>query len=165
MAKNIVDEEEEKARLGRKTLQIPAQEDTLASILEQLNVALSTRASQTTLANILGQLDVALSTRATEATLAGVRTEVERSDTRNYGTVTVQSVSATQILAANSTRKSYLIYNNGNVNVYLGSDNSVTSANGMPLVPGALAYEVCDKGIIYGRAASATCDIRYFEVG
>jgi hypothetical protein len=49
-----------------------AKQDTgntsLASILTQLDVALSTRASQTTVASILAQLDVALSTRLSEAT-------------------------------------------------------------------------------------------------
>lgn len=47
-----------------------ASQVTLASILTQLDVALSTRASQATVASILGQLDVALSTRASEATLS-----------------------------------------------------------------------------------------------
>jgi len=45
-----------------------ASQATLASVLAQLDVALSTRASQATVASILAALDVALSTRATEAT-------------------------------------------------------------------------------------------------
>ncbi len=76
----------------------PATETTLASILGQLDVALSTRASEVTLtaigailaasldttlssraseltlASVLGQLDVALSSRASEATLVNVLT-------------------------------------------------------------------------------------------
>lgn len=48
-----------------------ATQATLASLLAQLDVALSTRASQATVASILGQLDVALSTRLADATFTG----------------------------------------------------------------------------------------------
>lgn len=54
-----------------------ASQATLASILTQLDVALSTRASQTTLASVLTQLDVALSTRASQTTLASVLTQLD----------------------------------------------------------------------------------------
>lgn len=49
----------------------------LASILGQLDVALSTRASQATLATILAQLDVALSTRASQVTVASILAQLD----------------------------------------------------------------------------------------
>lgn len=64
------------ATLDTTLLAKEAKQDTeitrLTSILGQLDVALSTRASQVTLASILAQLDVALSTRSSEATLVTV---------------------------------------------------------------------------------------------
>lgn len=49
----------------------------LDSILTQLDVAFSTRASETTLASVLSKLDVALSTRSSESTLAAVKTDLD----------------------------------------------------------------------------------------
>lgn len=67
-----------------------ATETTVASILAQLDVALSTRASETTVASILTQLDVALSTRASEATLIEVRDYLDTVET-TLGTLATEA--------------------------------------------------------------------------
>lgn len=83
-----------------------------------------------------------------------------------YNTVTVQSSGATLILAANAWRTGMTIYNNSSVTVYIGTDSSVATSTGIPLLAGAnydfnswQAY----RGPVYGLAASATADVRYME--
>lgn len=89
-----------------------------------------------------------------------------------YGNVSV-TTSATEILPENKRRTSFLIRNNGSGDVYWAFDNSVTTANGMPLKPGEFLNEkiATDKlsleqtlytGSIYGIAASAQ-DVRWNE--
>jgi hypothetical protein len=84
----------------------------------------------------------------------------------SYNTVTVQSASATLILAANTWRSGVTIYNNSSVTVYIGTDSSVSSSTGMVVGAGG-AYDFNGwfsyRGDIYGRAASATADVRYLE--
>lgn len=83
-----------------------------------------------------------------------------------YNTVTVQSNAATLIIAANTWRAGLTIYNNGSVTVYVGTDSSVATSTGIPILAGGnydfLGYQVY-KGVIYGLAASATADVRYLE--
>lgn len=83
-----------------------------------------------------------------------------------YNSVTVQSTSATLVLVANTWRQGLTLYNNGSVTVYIGTDSSVTSSTGIPLLAGA-NYDFNGwgsyKGDLYGRAASATADVRYIE--
>lgn len=84
----------------------------------------------------------------------------------SYNTVTVQSSGATVILAANTWREGITLYNNGSVTVYIGTDSSVATGTGMPMLAGA-AYDFNGwqqyKGALYGIAASATADVRYLE--
>lgn len=84
----------------------------------------------------------------------------------SYNTVTVQSSGATVILAANTWRCGMTLYNNASVTVYIGTDASVATSTGMPMLAGA-AYDFNGfqsyKGPIYGIAASATADVRYLE--
>lgn len=84
----------------------------------------------------------------------------------SYNTVTVQSSGSTLILAANSWRSGLTLYNNGSVTVYIGTDSSVATTTGLPMLAGA-TYDLNGwqqyKGVVYGIAASATADMRYLE--
>ncbi len=85
----------------------------------------------------------------------------------SYNTVTVQSASVTLIKAANNARRGIQVYNNGSVIIYVGPDSSVTTGTGIPVLPQSL-YETSGekqgwRGSVYGIAASATADVRYFE--
>jgi len=90
MPKSIAQAKEEEARLGRITPQMVAQEDTLASLLVQLDITLSelrdallsgTGSYPGGLDDIYNklntQLDVLLSTRASEATLTDIKTKTD----------------------------------------------------------------------------------------
>lgn len=80
-------------------------------------------------------------------------------------TVTVTST-ATLVLAANSWRKGFNIYNNGSVAIYLGFDSGVTSSTGTPVLP--QASFTSDgfspwKTNVYAITSSSTADTRYLE--
>lgn len=84
-----------------------------------------------------------------------------------YTTVTVTNA-ATLIVAANTQRLSLIVVNTGTPTVYIGQDESVTAANGVPIkTDGNLTEDnggtkmYC--GPIYGITASATSDVRYWE--
>lgn len=82
-----------------------------------------------------------------------------------YNSVTVDT-SADLILDYNKNRSGLVIKNIGNVIVYIGFNSSVTSANGIPISPQdtfTLMGSNIFKTTIYGIAASASADIRYFE--
>lgn len=75
------------------------------------------------------------------------------------------TTAATQILAANSERKSAIIYNNSAATIFVGPDNTVTTVNGLP-VPAAQSLTDPDTidawfGIVVGPGAS---DVRVIEV-
>lgn len=81
----------------------------------------------------------------------------------NYGNVDISTVAI--IRAANTARSSILVQSNeaaGGDNLFIGNDASVTSTNGIVLVPGASVTLTVDDDI-YGIAASGTIDVRYFE--
>lgn len=62
-------------------------------------------------------------------------------------------------------RSVIIIANNGSQTVYIG-DLTVTTAIGIPLVPGA--YFIADAGsniAFYGRVTSGTADCRVMELG
>ena len=71
---------------------------------------------------------------------------------------------ATSILAANTSRKAAFIANNGTQTVYLGRDNTVTTANGLPLAAGQTWPDDTSTDAWYGIVASGTCDVRFLEV-
>lgn len=54
-------------------------------------------------------------------------------------TVATVGVAAVKILDANAARKGWKVTNNGTATIFLGSDNTVTIANGEPLGAGAAA--------------------------
>jgi len=78
-----------------------------------------------------------------------------------YGNVSV-GTSATLVRAANTGRASILVQNLGAGTIYLGSDSSVTTANGIQAQPGA-AVEFKVDDAIYAISSAAATDVRYFE--
>lgn len=80
------------------------------------------------------------------------------------GTLLFQSavsvgVAATLIQAANSKTTGWAVKNNGSDIVYLGGDNTVSSANGYPLEPGeSLLWDARQN--LYGISATAGQDVR-----
>jgi len=83
------------------------------------------------------------------------------SATMNYGAVSVL-VTATIIKAANTIRKAILIRNHGSASIYIGADNTVTTATGQILIPGE-SIKLFTKNVIYGIGTETT-NIRYLEV-
>jgi hypothetical protein len=79
-------------------------------------------------------------------------------------TTAAPTTSATLVLAANTSRKTATIYNNGSVTVYLGKDATVTTANGLPLPVGATLEDDSTTSAWYGITASGTGDLRIVEV-
>jgi hypothetical protein len=76
---------------------------------------------------------------------------------------------ATKIISANCNRQALILVNNSSDTVvYIGADDSVTIANGIPL------YTYMTKeytkafgfynGDIYGIVTSGTADVRYWEM-
>lgn len=79
----------------------------------------------------------------------------------NHGAATVNTT-ATLIRAASSARQSLAIQNRGLTSIYLGG-SGVTVANGLEVMPGAVADVNGTSAAIYGITASGSCDVRYFE--
>lgn len=71
-------------------------------------------------------------------------------------------VAAAQIYSANSTRTSWYVYNNGTVPIYIGSDNTVTIANGTPIPPGA-GHGGDDGEEVWAISGTAGQDARHWE--
>jgi len=72
--------------------------------------------------------------------------------------------SAASVLAANTDRKTAVIFNNGSVTVYLGKDGTVSTANGLPLAPGSTLEDTDTQDAWFGITASGTGDLRIVEV-
>lgn len=84
------------------------------------------------------------------------------SGTMNYGAVTV-GTTATVIKAANSSRKTILIRNNGDATIWIG-DSGVTISDGKALEP-SKSIKLYTQDAIYGIAdTSSVDDARYLEV-
>lgn len=81
-------------------------------------------------------------------------------------TVTVAST-ATLVLAANTWRRGFNIYNTGGAQtIYIGFTSGVTTATGTPiLVNASFTSDGMNnyKGDIYAITASSTSDARYLE--
>lgn len=67
-------------------------------------------------------------------------------------------------LAANASRIEALIRNAGSVVVYLGKDNTVTTANGVPLNPGDALTDDRSTDAWWAITAGGTGDLRISEV-
>ncbi|MHA1827079.1 MAG: hypothetical protein ACTSX6_00375 [Candidatus Heimdallarchaeaceae archaeon] len=82
--------------------------------------------------------------------------------TATYGAVSVGS-SPTIIRSSNSARRSLIIQNNSTVDVYIGTDSSVTTSNGLKLLPDTSISITDSTTDWYGVVASGTADVRYIE--
>lgn len=85
----------------------------------------------------------------------------------SYNTVTV-TTAATLILDANANRLSLILMNVSSGTVFIAQDTSLTTANGIALAQNAPFTEWIDEtkvytGPYYGRVASGTSDMRYWE--
>lgn len=84
------------------------------------------------------------------------------------GAVTITST-ATKILSANVERRSHFTINTSTtLTVYVGPDDTVTTANGYPLGPEMQMHEDRSeagfwKGDIWGITASGSAEVRYWE--
>lgn len=78
-----------------------------------------------------------------------------------YGAVSV-GTTATVIRTANTNRASCLVQNLGSAPMYLGTDASVTTANGLEVGAGSSAT-LTFQSAIYGIVASGSNDVRFIE--
>lgn len=78
------------------------------------------------------------------------------------GTVSI-ATSATQILALNTSQKKRLITNVGSATIFIGSNNSVTTSNGFPLLVGENLNIGDFNGTVYGIVASGSEDLDFLE--
>lgn len=74
------------------------------------------------------------------------------------------TTTATLVLAANTGRKSAIIRNAGSVTSYMGKDNTVSVANGVPLAPGETLSDTTSTDAWWGITAVGTADLRVCEV-
>lgn len=75
------------------------------------------------------------------------------------------TTSATLVLAANASRLSAVIVNDGTVKCYLGKDNTVTASNGIPIQPnGGVLVDGDSTDAWWGITAAGTADLRVCEV-
>ncbi len=81
-----------------------------------------------------------------------------------YNTVTV-GTSASLVLGANPSRRGMILANAGASTVYIGSDSSVTTSTGIPIVANGNLTDSGPrdlwKGDVYAICASGTVDFRY----
>lgn len=92
-----------------------------------------------------------------------------------YGTKTIPATAGgIQIVGKNLSRLQIMLYNNGSATVFLGEDNSVTIANGYPILAGqekivgfsgdADAFPLSYRDAIFGIVATGTVDLRYWDM-
>lgn len=84
-----------------------------------------------------------------------------------YGTISVDSNTAIEIVPANTQRLSLLLINMGAGVVYLGDNNSVTTATGLAITSGTNLVEDTGGTKIYCGAyygiANTAATMRYWE--
>lgn len=83
-----------------------------------------------------------------------------------YGAVSVSPVAnqATQILAADANGAGWIIHNNGLDVIYLGTNNAVTAANGLPFNPGEkISWDA--RAALWGCSATINQDVRFMKAG
>lgn len=84
----------------------------------------------------------------------------------SYNAVTV-TTTATKIMDSTPGRRGFVIANNGSNIVYLGFDSSVTSSNGVQLMPQdkweSTGSQSVFKGSIWGITAANSSDVRYWN--
>lgn len=82
-----------------------------------------------------------------------------------YGNLSI-GTSSSIVIVSDNARKAAIIYNNGSAVVYLGMDSTVTTTNGLPILPQA-SLETANRyggwrGDIYAISGSPSQDIRYW---
>jgi hypothetical protein len=94
-----------------------------------------------------------------------VNTKAAGASSAAYGAVTV-TTSATDIVGTDLTNRIQIIVQNiGNKDVYIGSNASVTAANGLLLASGSSMVLDAGAGInVHGITASGSASVRYFEL-
>tara|TARA_R110002124_G_scaffold266813_1_gene433800 strand:+ start:10492 stop:11067 length:576 start_codon:yes stop_codon:yes gene_type:complete len=71
-------------------------------------------------------------------------------------------VAAVQLMAQNNSRTGWFIYNNGTAPIFVGSDNTITAANGTPIpVGGGMGGDDTDE--IWAISGTAGHDVRHWE--
>lgn len=79
-----------------------------------------------------------------------------------FGAVVV-GVAATLVRAANASRRSILVQNNGTADIYVGSSAAVTVATGIRVPLGGGAFESQAIGAVYAISGTAGQDVRFSE--
>jgi hypothetical protein len=100
-----------------------------------------------------------VSISGTTSVTGTVTAKVRSGDTIAYGAVSV-GASATQIVAASTSRGQITIRNNHASNILYLGDVNVTTGAGLPLRPGEV-YTNNTGAAIYGIASGAGTDVRY----
>lgn len=80
-------------------------------------------------------------------------------------TAATATATASKVIDGNTKRKALMFYNNSSTDaVYLGTDTTVTTANGWPLPPGAVFMDLITNNAWYAICASGkTIDLRMIE--
>lgn len=86
-----------------------------------------------------------------------IRLERGRSSTPTQISVTG---SATQIVAASAARPDCTCFNNTATTLWIGGDNTVSIANGFPILSSATFKADAFTGTIFGICDTGTCDVR-----
>lgn len=80
-----------------------------------------------------------------------------------YNTVTI-GTSASLVVDQREVRTGVVVYNNGSATIYLGTDSSVTTSNGLPVAIGASGSLDGYMGPVYAISGTASQDVRYLEI-
>lgn len=70
-----------------------------------------------------------------------------------------------QLVAKDEKRTTFLVYNNGSVTVYILSAQTMTAADGMPVIAGASYENDSSTAAFWIIAASGTQDVRVEVTG
>ena len=73
-------------------------------------------------------------------------------------------LAAAVIKTADTDRFGIAVFNLGAETIYLGKDNTVTTANGFPLLSNTGIYFDGYTGALWGISGTAGQDVRYLEV-
>ena len=118
------------------------------------------------LTSILGQLDVALSTRASEATLASLLAQ-NAALTASAPTAVSVGVASGQVLASNSSRRRAIFTNTSQATISLGqSGNAAVLNSGITLDSGSsftMAGDLLTTGQVNGIASGAASNLSVQE--
>jgi len=112
-----------------------------------------------------GTQDVNITTGSVDATIQNASIDVAQiatADIFSIGQYTV-TTNATQLLGSPAGRLAFIMVNNSDQTVYIGPYNTVTTATGLPIAPGASYSNDVWKGTLYGRVAAGTSNVRLQE--